>query len=360
VADVIDIDERRPKPPRVKLTYFDDLELATDSRYLVKGLLARTGLAVVWGPPKSGKSFWTFDVMMHVAMGWKYRGRLVQPGPVVYCAFEGQFGLQARCEAFRQRFLADDRPHIPFIIEETTLDLVREHGELIAAVSAKLGEVRPVAVVLDTLNRSMVGSESNDEDMAAYIRAADAIREAFDCLVVIVHHCGIDGNRPRGHTSLSGAVDTQISVKRDMIDNVVCTVELNKDGPQGEEVLSRLEVVQVGFDDDADQITSCVIVPSDDAVSIKLRGPKLTGHAKTALGLLNDVVDEDGEPSPRSSPFVGADRVVHMAKWRTKCMSGLAVDLAEHDARKKAFARALSRLQDLNLIGVYDVWVWPT
>jgi hypothetical protein len=39
--------------------------------------------------------------------------------------------------------------------------------------------------VLDTLNRSLAGSESDDEDMAAYVKAADAIREAFGCAVVI-------------------------------------------------------------------------------------------------------------------------------------------------------------------------------
>jgi RecA-family ATPase len=35
---------------------------------------------------------------------------------------------------------------------------------------------------------SLVGSESKDVDMAAYVRAADAIRDAFDCVVIIIHH----------------------------------------------------------------------------------------------------------------------------------------------------------------------------
>ena len=58
--------------------------------------------------------------------------------------------------------------------------------------------MKPVAVCLDTLNRSLAGSESSDEDMSAYIRAADAIRDAFGCLVVVVRHCGHNGERPRG------------------------------------------------------------------------------------------------------------------------------------------------------------------
>ena len=42
-----------------------------------------TGLAVVWGAPKCGKSFWTFDALMHVALGWEYRGRRVRQGTIV-------------------------------------------------------------------------------------------------------------------------------------------------------------------------------------------------------------------------------------------------------------------------------------
>jgi hypothetical protein len=30
----------------------------------------RVGLILVWGPPKCGKSFWTFDTVMHIALGW--------------------------------------------------------------------------------------------------------------------------------------------------------------------------------------------------------------------------------------------------------------------------------------------------
>ena len=66
--------------------------------------------------------------------------------------------------------------------------------------------------MLDTLNRSLQGSESKDEDMARYIAACDAIRDAFDCVVPLVHHCGHDATRPRGHSSLGGAHDAMIAV----------------------------------------------------------------------------------------------------------------------------------------------------
>jgi len=97
--------------PRIRLIPFDEIKLGTEPRYLVKGIIPRQGLAVVWGPPKCGKSFWIFDLAMHVALGWQYRERRVQQGAVVYCAFEGQTGIQARVEAFRQTFpIETDEP----------------------------------------------------------------------------------------------------------------------------------------------------------------------------------------------------------------------------------------------------------
>ncbi len=51
--------------------------------------------------------------------------------------------------------------------------------------------------------------------MTAYIRAAGAVQAAFDCVAIVVHHCGVEAKRPRGHTSLTGACDVQIAVKRE-------------------------------------------------------------------------------------------------------------------------------------------------
>src|SRR5262249_1766079 len=153
----------------------------------------RTGLVVVWGPPKCGKSFWTFDLVLHVALGREYRGRRVQQGPVVYCAFEGGGGYSARAEAFRQRNLPAEHDPFDFFLLDAQIDLVKDQPDIVAAIRAQ--NAAPACVVLDTLNRSLNGSESNDKDMAQYIRAADAIREAFDCVVIIVHHCGVE--RPR-------------------------------------------------------------------------------------------------------------------------------------------------------------------
>ena len=166
---------------------------------------------------------------MHVALGWEYRGHRVRKGTVVYCALEGALGFRKRVEAFRLRFLADDpTSDPPFHLMDQPLALVTDHAAFVASIKAQLGDVRPAAIAIDTLNRSLTGSESSDEDMSAYIKAADAIRDAFDCLVVIVHHCGHGGDRPRGHSSLIGALDVQIAVKRDTAGQIVAELKFPK------------------------------------------------------------------------------------------------------------------------------------
>ena len=73
--------------------------MTSQPNYLVKGIIPRDGITVVWGPPKCGKSFWTFDLVMHIVLGRAYRGHRVQQGAVVYLALEGGHGFRARVEA---------------------------------------------------------------------------------------------------------------------------------------------------------------------------------------------------------------------------------------------------------------------
>ena len=308
------------KPPRFPLVKFDDVLTTTTSFYLVKNLIPRAGLVIVWGAPKCGKSFWLFDILMHVACGWEYRGLRVKAGLVVYCAIEGVKGVKNRIAAFRIEHPESKGAQLSLMF--TPLDLMRDHKALIASIRAQLHEgVSPFAVAIDTLNRSLVGSESSDEDMAAYVRAADAIRAAFDCVVIIVHHCGHNGDRPRGHSSLLGADDILIAVKRDTADNIVATIENAKDAPTGLEIVSRLVVVDVGKDEDGDPVTSCVIEPvGEPAVKAAAKdAPK--GAAKSEIETLKtamlDAYDRLADGVETTAGFNGASvRKVSVEKLR--------------------------------------------
>ena len=151
------IETIEPSPPRFSLVPFNEAKISDGPRYLVKGLIPHTGLVVIWGPPKCGKSFWTFDLAMHVALGWEYRGRRVYQGVVAFVACEGAEGFKARIEAFRQARLAEDADtiNVPFFLIPCRLNLIAEHQTLIDDIRHQLGDTVPAVVVIDTLNRSI-------------------------------------------------------------------------------------------------------------------------------------------------------------------------------------------------------------
>lgn len=66
--------------PEIKfqLIPFDKITMSTSSLYRVKGLLPEQGTGSIWGAYGEFKSFWLYDLCMHVAQGWTYRGEARQ------------------------------------------------------------------------------------------------------------------------------------------------------------------------------------------------------------------------------------------------------------------------------------------
>ncbi len=364
-ADELDRRERRrarsapSREVRFRLTSFEDLNVSAAPAYLVKGLIPRVGLTVVWGPPKCGKTFWAFDLFMHVALGWAYRGHRVIQGTVVYCALEGVTGLAARKEAFRLSFLGKHQGPVPFHVMSTPLSLAADQRAFVADIARQIPNTPPAVIVIDTLNRSIAGSESDDRDMSAYIRAADDLKNAFGCSVVVIHHSGLDASRPRGHTSLPGAVDAQISVKRDAANQIIATVGLFKDGPEGEVITSSLRVVEVGTDAEGETITSCIIEQVDGPGQPAKASSPMPKGAKIALNALHEAINDVGKPSA-SDHIPAAAKVVTLEQWRSYAYRMGVTDSNEADARRKAFARAHETLVARERVGRWDDLVWAT
>jgi len=353
-------DAAEPAKPTFTLVPFADLKPGSEPPYLVDGLIPRVGLAVVWGPPKCGKSFWAFDAAMHVALGREYRGHRVAAGPVVYCALEGAHPFKNRIEAFRVAKLAEDADaDPPFFLMSSPLSLVADVKRFVADVKAQLGDAKPVLVIVDTLNRSIAGSENDDEAMGAYVRAADAIRAAFGCLVAIVHHCGYSADRPRGHSSLVGALDVQISIKRDANNNIVAELELAKDAAVGLKIVSRLKVVELGLDQDGDPVTSCVVEPVEERAAPVKAGAKrsLTKSAKVALQAFDKALAEVGEQAPALNHIPLSVRVVTVERWREYAIR-CGISSGEDRARRKTFQSAKEALIAEGVIVVWEPYAW--
>jgi hypothetical protein len=230
-------------------------------------------------------------------------------------------------------------------------NLIADHKTLIADVTGQLNGTKPICVVLDTLNKSLMGSESKDTDMSAYVRAAEAIRDAFKCVVIIVHHCGLDDTRPRGHTSLPGAVDAQLAVVREG-NAVTVTVEMMRDGPEETVVTSMVEVIEVGQDHAGKVLTSLVIKPGETPAGGNM-GARWTGILAMFRRALCEALSNSEEKL-----MVGgiathvADLETVRSEFYKTCVAHADGADEKQDTRKKRFYRAVERAQILNLIGV--------
>jgi hypothetical protein len=294
----------------------------------------------------------------------------VQSGTVVYCALEGGAGFSNRVEAWRQRYLAADHDEreIPFFLLDVPLDLAADHAALIKTIIEQVTDApSPVCIVIDTLNRALAGSENNPEDMGKFIKAADAIRVAFECLVVIVHHSGIERGRPRGHTSLSGADDVQIKVERDSNgtgNTITATVEHMKDDEAGAIVTSRLERVELGLDEDREEMSSCVIVACDEVVKKMARDD--WGNSKTVKLLRRIVMSLLAKQGIDLRPFANGpiERALRVDQVRAEFFKAHYADAenekAKQNAKRMAFKRAIEAAGDKIIIREVDEveYIW--
>ena len=273
--------------------------------------------------------------------------------------FEGDI-VNAKAVAFRQERMNGQDP--PFFLITTQLDLVGDIDALVVAVRDQLASESIEAcsaIVIDTLNRSLAGSETKDEDMTAYISAVDRLREEFRGTVMIIHHCGVDHTRPRGHTSLTGAIDAQISVAKKTDGMFLVTLELMKDGPEGEELQFKLKPVEVGIDDRGRPITSCVVeYLGTQTTEQRMQPRRLTAKQKRALDMLTEAINKDGTTPPACDHIPANTSCVNEDLWRRYSYEGGISTGKSPNAQRMAFERASDTLIGDGFVGAWGGWVW--
>lgn len=189
-----------------------DLLAMPDPEWLIDGLLPASGLAALFGPPKSLKSFMAFSFAMSVATGRPWLGRKVKPRWVVYVAAEGWGGLKARYRAWMEENGWPDVERMRFLPEAVNL-LDPALVEKVSRTLASLPE-GPGLLVVDTMARTMLGGDENSaRDVGLFIDAVDRLRAGN--LSLVVHHSGLDESRERGSSALRGALDLRMKMNRD-------------------------------------------------------------------------------------------------------------------------------------------------
>ena len=179
----------------------------------------------------------------------------------------------------------------------------------------------PLVIVIDTLSRIMSGGDENSAaDMTALIRNLDAIREATGAHIMLVHHTGKDSARgARGHSSLRAATDTEIEVQNED-GNRAAIVSKQRDYQGGEIFAFSLKSIELGIDQDGDEVSSCVVVEADES-EFKQRKRKLTKNQKVLAETFDQLAAEFGKPNPGGPmmPEPGQFMTIQMDEFRATC-----------------------------------------
>ena len=336
----------KPRPDtRYKMKSASDVLLSDPIKWRIKGVIPERGIAAIFGPSGSGKSFLVVDMAISIAKGSDWFGYRVKPCPVVYVCLEGEAGLSVRLAAFRTK--GSIPKGIEFIDQPVNLLDTKDLRDLVQSIRAnQMGEG---IVVVDTLNRAAPGADENSSaEMGRIINACKLIQQGVGGLVLLVHHVGKNAaNGMRGHSSLHAALDAAIEVKRSG-DDREWSVAKAKDGADGKAHPFMLEVVDMGVDEDDDTITSCVIRPSAGA---GVKAKPLTQIQQVGM---------DAFMAAASANIGDADQSVHarVDQWRIEFFRRSTADT--DGGKRSSFSKVRNELVSLGkLVNLNDVYRIP-
>lgn len=346
---------KRTKAPPLRFNLLSGTELcnAPPMRWIVRGVLPSEGLAALYGPSGSGKSFLTLDIAASIAGGaYNWFGRRVTQCPVTYVCLEGEQGMGKRVKAWNLHHRKPIPDSLRFLTKAFDLLNGDDVAELSKAIRAAGGGGG--LVILDTLNRAAPGADENSSvDMGNIIAAAKRLQSLIDGLVLLVHHTGKDAARGlRGHSSLYAALDGAIEVTKTDARRE-WSVAKSKDDETGTVHAFRLDVVQVGFDDEGEEVTSCVAVPDDTIEAVKQVKLPSGGNQKIALGALAEPLrtskefNKDG--APNGHPCIRLDEAVSLVAERMVC---------EGKHKSSRAKEAVTGLVARGIYGVKGDWLW--
>lgn len=285
--------------PRFRLLTGADLAQLPPLSWRVRGVLPNAGLAAVFGPSASGKSFLALDMAAAIAEGRRWFDCRTDAAPVVYAALEGEAGLKLRAQAWEAHTGRALPVGLRLMLQTFKLTEAQDVKDFAAVVPA--GAV----VFVDTLNRAApTADENSSRDMGEILEAAKMLQTLTGGLVVLVHHTGKDSTKGlRGHSSLFAALDTAVEVLRDG-ERREWRVAKSKDGQDGDAHPFRLQTEMLGVDAHGDAITSCVVVPDDSPQDLtRSRLPK-GGNQKVVLDVLGELLRKSSTFGKAGAPPV--------------------------------------------------------
>ena len=269
----VDVLELVKAPPagterrRFRIDRAVDFAMRKPPGWLVRDLVPRAALGLIYAEPGAGKTFFVLDLALHMAAGKPWREKATKGLRVAYIVAEGMGGFSVRLRAASLR--------MPLELDGLVFDVVADVPNLldpaqVADLIAQLKERGQFDVVfVDTFAQVTAGGNENaGEDMGRALSHCRAIHEALSALVVLVHHAGKDPTKgARGWSGIRAAVDFEIELVR-MGESREARVTKQKDGRDGAVYHFRLENTTTDLvDEDGEPAQSCYVLHVEQPVA---------------------------------------------------------------------------------------------
>ena len=366
-----------PTPQLLNIEAWDTIK-DEPVEWIIDNVLPNKGFCALYGPPGSYKSFIALDIAEAVATGRPWMGNQVtNPGGVLYIAGEGHGGIGARIKACK--IFKNSQGGEPLFVIRNQINLRSNHEDflaLIESIDAMLTnhELSLSLVIIDTLARSFGGgNENSSEDMGAFITQCGRLMDRYQCTLMLLHHSGKDiAKGLRGHSSLLGAVDTELELVR--VDSMIKSTEIagqgiltitkQKDGEDNRKI--GFEVVPVVLKSSGiglEDITSLAVQSSDSVVRDRQeqaksgRGSKAGKGKNQRLEMQSLKIAMNSKGYSSSTPE-GFKKVVDLEFWRQEFSLMVREKDTSDDTFNKAWVRCKKNLQESGLVRVRGNLVW--
>lgn len=234
-----------------------DPQLHKNGEWFVKSVIPKADIIVLYGASGSGKSFIAYDIAAAIARGVPWQSHRVHKAKVVIIAAEGAGGVGKRFQAYCK--------HHGISLNDLDLGIINVPPDLIkegdvAELAKSLMIVGAELLVIDTFAQVTPGAnENSSEDMGRALANIRILSEVTGATALVVHHAGKDATRgARGWSGIKAAADAELEVTR-TDDRGLLKITKMKDGDDGLVWGFRLQPIDLGFDDDGDTETSCVV-----------------------------------------------------------------------------------------------------
>ena len=347
--------------------------------WLIEKVIPKKAFVALYGPPGSYKSFIALDIAEAVATGRTWMGNEIKdPGAVLYICGEGHGGIGARIRACKVHNNTQQGAEIYVIRHQLNLRSSEEDFALLMlSIQQLINEtgVEFSLLQIDTLARAFGGGNENDsQDMGAFITNVGRVQRMLDCTIMILHHSGKDATRGlRGHSSLLGAVDTQLEllkmesgVKKDGIaGSGLLTISKQKDG--ADNIKIGFEMVEVELSPSSlglEPVISLAVNPSDEATRVmadtekkEKKPPLMTSQGasqKVCLDSLHKAIKEYGEMRDLDGK---RNKAVSVDHWKEKFKEVWGYDKTVKQINSK-FSLLINQFVARNQVVVFNKMAW--